>query len=69
MMKAQVIKQFGDPSVFELADVPKPALKPGHVHTPVEMVCIEDIDHTIQLIYALLQKIDPENVNLQDTFD
>lgn len=41
----------------------------SHIHTPVEMVCIEDIDHTIQLIYALLQKIDPENINLQNTFD
>lgn len=40
-----------------------------YMHTPVEMVCIEDIDHTIQLIYSLLQKIDPENVNLQNTFD
>lgn len=42
MMKAQVIKQFGDPSVFELADVPKPALKPGHV---LIKVCATSVNH------------------------
>lgn len=26
-MKAQVINKFGDPSVFELVDIPKPTLK------------------------------------------
>jgi NADPH:quinone reductase-like Zn-dependent oxidoreductase len=27
-MKAQIIKKFGDPSVFELTEIPKPELKP-----------------------------------------
>ncbi len=30
-MKAMVIRQFGGPDVFELAEVPLPAVRPGHV--------------------------------------
>jgi NADPH:quinone reductase-like Zn-dependent oxidoreductase len=30
-MKAQVIMQFGDVSVFETKEVPKPLIKPGYV--------------------------------------
>lgn len=30
-MKAQLIREFGDPDVFELATMPKPDLKSDHV--------------------------------------
>lgn len=48
MMKAQVIKQFGDPSVFELVDVPKPMLKPGHVLIKVYATSVNQIDCKIR---------------------
>src|SRR3990167_4283382 len=48
IMKAQVIKKFGDPSVFELVDVPKPVLKPGHVLIKVCATSINQIDCKIR---------------------
>ncbi len=48
MMKAQVIKQFGDPSVFELMDVPLPTLKPGQVLIKVAATSINQIDCKIR---------------------
>lgn len=47
-MKAQVIKQFGDPSVFELMDVPLPTLKPGQVLIKVAATSINQIDCKIR---------------------
>lgn len=47
-MKAQVIKQFGDPSVFELVDVSKPILKPGHVLIKVAATSVNQIDCKIR---------------------
>jgi NADPH:quinone reductase len=47
-MKAQIIKQFGDPSVFELTDIPKPALKPGHVLVKVKTTSVNQIDCKIR---------------------
>ena len=32
-MKAMIIKQFGSSDVFELADIPVPEVKAGHVLT------------------------------------
>ena len=53
-MKAQVIKKFGDPSVFERVDVPKPMLKPGHVLIKVYATSVNQIDCIIKrLIYML----------------
>lgn len=43
-MKAQVINAFGAPSVFEIADLPTPALKPGHVLIKVQATSINPID-------------------------
>ena len=47
-MKAQVIKKFGDPSVFELVDVPKPMLKQGHVLIKVYASSVNQIDCKIR---------------------
>lgn len=47
-MKAQVIKEFGDPSVFELVDIPKPMLKPGHVLIKVYATSVNQIDCKIR---------------------
>lgn len=41
-----------------------PPLK--YMHTPVEMVCTEDVEHTIQLIYKLLLAIDPKTLSLEN---
>lgn len=39
-----------------------------YMHTPAEMVCIADIDHTIQLITALVTAIDPKTINLNNHY-
>lgn len=47
-MKAQIIKQFGEPSVFEWSEVPKPELKPGHVLIKVHATSVNQIDCKIR---------------------
>lgn len=47
-MKAQVINSFGPPSVFELAEIPKPELKPGHIIIKVMATSINPIDCKIR---------------------
>lgn len=47
-MKAQVIKRFGGPSVFELAEVPKPDPIPGHVVIHVKATSVNPIDTKIR---------------------
>jgi len=47
-MKAQVITQFGDPSVFKLMEVDKPVLKPGHVIIKVYATSVNPIDCKIR---------------------
>lgn len=47
-MKAQVISQFGDPSVFKLIDMAKPELKPGHVLIKVAATSVNQIDCKIR---------------------
>src|ERR1700722_11435107 len=47
-MKAQVIKKFGDPSVFELAEIEKPALNPGHILVKVHATSVNQIDCKIR---------------------
>lgn len=47
-MKAQVIKRFGDPAVFELAEVPKPDPIPGHVVIHVKATSVNPIDTKIR---------------------
>jgi len=47
-MKTQLINQFGDPSVFELSEIPKPDLKPGHVLIKVYATSVNQIDCKIR---------------------
>ncbi len=47
-MKAQIINQFGDPSVFEWVDLPKPELKSGHVLIKVAATSVNQIDCKIR---------------------
>src|SRR5579862_2676147 len=47
-MKAQVINQFGDPSVFGLSEIAKPILKPGHVLIKVCATSVNQIDCKIR---------------------
>lgn len=47
-MKAQVIKRFGDSSVFEIAEVPKPDPIPGHVVIHVKATSVNPIDTKIR---------------------
>ncbi|MCM3236474.1 zinc-dependent alcohol dehydrogenase family protein [Heyndrickxia oleronia] len=47
-MKAQVIKRFGGPSVFELAEVPNPDPIPGHVVIHVKATSVNPIDTKIR---------------------
>ena len=47
-MKAQVIKKFGDPFVFELVNITKPMLKPGHVLVKVHATSVNQIDGKIR---------------------
>ncbi|WHY88604.1 zinc-dependent alcohol dehydrogenase family protein [Neobacillus novalis] len=57
-MKAQVIKKFGDPSVFELAEVPKPEVIPGHVVIQVKATSVNPIDTKVRS--GLVAAVAPE---------
>ncbi len=47
-MKAQIIQSFGDPSVFQLEEVSKPELKPGHVLIQVKASSVNPIDAKVR---------------------
>lgn len=47
-MKAQIIDQFGDPSVFNLKDIAVPEIKPGHVLIKVVATSVNPIDCKIR---------------------
>jgi len=47
-MKAQVITQFGDPSVFTTTDITKPTLIPGHVLLRVLASSVNQVDCKIR---------------------
>lgn len=47
-MKAQIIKNFGDPSVFQLVDIPQPTLKSGHVLVKVYASSVNQVDCKIR---------------------
>lgn len=47
-MKAQIINTFGDPSVFQLQNIEKPDLKPGHVLIKVHATSVNQIDCKIR---------------------
>jgi NADPH2:quinone reductase len=47
-VKAQIIQSFGDPSVFQLVEVSKPELKPGHVLIQVKASSVNPIDTKVR---------------------
>jgi len=57
-MKVQLIKKFGDPSVFELSKIPKPDLKSGHVLIKVHATSVNQIDYKIRA--GLVNAIAPD---------
>jgi NADPH:quinone reductase len=48
-MKAQVIESFGDPTVFELKEISKPEVEPGHVIIQVKATSVNPIDTKVRL--------------------
>ena len=47
-MKAQIIRSFGEPSVFQLEDISKPVLKPGYVLVEVKASSVNPIDTKVR---------------------
>ncbi len=47
-MKAQVIKQFGDASVFQTMELPRPEVIPGHVLIRVAATSVNPVDYKIR---------------------
>lgn len=47
-MKAQVIKQFGEPSVFEQTEIPKPEVEAGHVLVQVKATSVNPVDTKVR---------------------
>lgn len=47
-MKATVIETFGDPSVFKLAELPRPTVIPGHVLIEVKATSVNPVDCRIR---------------------
>ena len=47
-MKAQVIRSFGDTSVFQLEEIPVPTVLPGHVLIEVKATSVNPIDTKVR---------------------
>lgn len=47
-MKAQIIKKFGEPSVFKEMDWPEPKLIPGHILIRVHASSVNPLDYVIR---------------------
>ena len=58
-MKAMVLKGFGGPDVFELAEIPKPEVGPGQVLLRVAATTVNPIDYKIRS--GLLEAIAPQS--------
>jgi len=58
-MKAMIINNFGDSDVFELAQIDKPVVKPGHVLVKISATSINTVDTMIRQMGADLP-ISPE---------
>ena len=57
-MKAIVIEEFGGPDAFKEADVPKPALRDGHLLVRVVASSINPVDYKVRA--GLIPPITPE---------
>ncbi len=53
-MKAMIVKQFGDTEVFELAELEKPEVKPGHVLVNIKASSVNTVDTMIRQMGAEL---------------
>ncbi len=51
-MKAMLVKQYGEPEVFEEADLPMPELKAGHVLVKVAASSVNTVDTMIRQLGA-----------------
>ncbi|MFC3882149.1 zinc-dependent alcohol dehydrogenase family protein [Bacillus songklensis] len=47
-MKAQIIRSFGEPSVFQLEEIQKPEVLPGHVLIQVKATSVNPIDTKVR---------------------
>lgn len=47
-MKAMVIREFGGPEVFELAELPRPEIEPGHVLVHIAATSVNTVDTMIR---------------------
>lgn len=47
-MKAYVINRFGEPDVFEEAELPRPAVVPGHVLIRVAATSVNPADFKVR---------------------
>jgi NADPH2:quinone reductase len=43
-MKAMIIEELGGPEAFKPAEIPRPAMRPGHVLIRVEATCVNPLD-------------------------
>ncbi|MEW9674160.1 zinc-dependent alcohol dehydrogenase family protein [Ammoniphilus sp. 3BR4] len=57
-MKVQVIRSFGDPSVFQLVELPKPTVTPGHVLIRVAASSVNPVD--LKMRQGLVKGLAPE---------
>ncbi|VVC75519.1 2-haloacrylate reductase [Aquicella siphonis] len=57
-MRAQVIRHFGDTSVFTMAELARPEIRPGHVLVRVHATSVNPVDFKIRS--GLLPQIAPE---------
>ena len=48
LLKAQVIRSYGDASVFQLEEVPRPVILPGHVLIKVSATSVNPIDTKVR---------------------
>ena len=58
-MKAMIIKKFGNSDVFELADLPVPKVKAGHVLVKVAATSVNTVDTKIRELGADLAPLSP----------
>lgn len=47
-MRAEIIEEFGSPSVFKKRDIPRPQIQPGHVLLQVKATSVNQIDCKIR---------------------
>lgn len=58
-MKAMIIKAYGDSNVFEVAEIPKPKIKKGHVIVRVEATSVNTVDTMIRQMGENLAPLSP----------